>query len=136
MNLKAAIRNILTQQLADARSAWEGSACPRPDRWWAVALKLSEWTDDERVHLAGCERCLKAAERFRAELEHPAVPWLLRWMAGGLTEAEGLAVAAHVKQRGCARCRQVLGALEGEPAARRLPSLLRQGTSAAEAAWQ
>jgi hypothetical protein len=57
----------------DAERAWQQLACPRPARFWNVALELDEWTADERQHVESCAHCRAAAEQVLAAARNPAV---------------------------------------------------------------
>jgi hypothetical protein len=57
---------------ADAGRAWQQLACPRPARFWNVALELDEWTAEERQHVESCAHCRAAAQQVLAAARNSA----------------------------------------------------------------
>jgi hypothetical protein len=55
------VRDRLNALGAEAERAWQELTCPRPARFWTVALQRGQWTAAERQHLQSCPHC-RAAE--------------------------------------------------------------------------
>ena len=85
--------------------------CLSFERTRALALDPGRWRAEERRHTATCRRCRRLVASAEVQMPHLSLWTLLRHRLGSTSERERQAIAYHLEEGGCRRCRQVAGAL-------------------------
>lgn len=68
------VRDRLAAIHAEAERAWQDLTCPRPARFWNIALKRGEWTAEERRHVQSCPQCQAAEAKVYMAVQGRALP--------------------------------------------------------------
>jgi hypothetical protein len=66
MKLSRALHRVFVRQTAGCGRTWDRAGCPPPSRWWAVALRLDCWTEEEQRHITACPGCLRLQADYQA----------------------------------------------------------------------